>query len=150
VIGPAFVALAALLATAAYLTGPDLPLWLEIGRNLMVLVGIPGFWALSAILIRSRIGQSLAGTGGLSFWVFCAHFPLLFCLWVLWSRGGSEIYPIFYLLASAIALMVLPLTNGVARSALPSFYNLLTGSRSRQRAATPAIAGRPQATSKQR
>ena len=150
VIGPAFVALAALLATAAYLTGPKLPLWLEIGRNLMVLVGIPGFWALSAIFIRSRLGQSLAGTGGLSFWVFCAHYPLLFCLWVLWNRGGSEIYPIFYLLASAIALMVLPLTNGVARSALPTIYNLLTGSRTRSRAGTTAIADRQQATSEQR
>lgn len=137
-IGPAFVALAALLATATYLTGPALPLWLEIGRNLMVLVGIPGFWALSAIFIRSRLGQSLAGTGGLSFWVFCAHYPLLFCLWVLWNRGGSEIYPIFYLLASAIALMALPLTNGMARSALPSIYNLLTGSRACSRTKAPA------------
>ncbi|QND46692.1 acyltransferase (plasmid) [Rhizobium lusitanum] len=137
-IGPAFVALAALLATATYLTGPTLPLWLEIGRNLMVLVGIPGFWALSAIFIRSRLGQSLAGTGGLSFWVFCAHYPLLFCLWVLWNRGGSEIYPIFYLLASAIALMALPLTNGMARSALPSIYNLLTGSRACSRTKAPA------------
>lgn len=150
VIGPAFVALAAMLATAAYLTGPKLPLWLEIGRNLMVIIGIPGFWALSAIFIRSRLGQSLAGTGGLSFWVFCAHYPLLFCLWVLWNRGGSEIYPIFYLLASAITLMVLPLTNGLARSALPAIYNLLTGSRTRSRAETPAIAERRQATSEQR
>ncbi len=150
VIGPAFIALAALLATAAYLTGPEFPLWLEISRNLMVIVGIPGFWALSALLIKSRLGQSLAGTGGLSFWVFCAHFPLLFCLWVIWNRGGSEHYPIFYLLACAITLMVLPLTNGVARSALPSLYNLLTGSRTRQRAETPATADLPQATSEQR
>ncbi len=150
VIGSTFIALTALLATAAYLTGPDFPLWLDISRNLMVLVGIPGFWALSAIFIRSRIGQSLAGTGSLSFWIFCAHHPLLICLWILWSRGGSELYPIFYLSAAAIALIVLPLTNGVARSALPSLYNLLTGSRTRQRAETPAIAGRPQATYKQR
>ena len=150
VIGPAFVALAAMLATAAYITGPKLPLWLEISRNLMVIVGIPGFWALSAIFIRSRIGRSLAGTGGLSFWVFCAHYPLLFCLWVLWNRGGSEIYPIFYLLASAITLMALPLTNGVARSALPTIYNLLTGSRTRSRTETPANAERQQATSEQR
>jgi len=133
-IGPAFIALAALLATAAYMTGPGLPLWLEVSRNLMVLVGIPGFWALSAILIRSRIGRGLAETGGLSFWIFCAHYPLLFCLWVLWNRGGSELYPIFYLMAARLALLLLPLTNGMARHALPSFYNLLTGSRTRPQA----------------
>jgi len=150
VIGSTFIALTALLATAAYLTGPDFPLWLDIGRKLMVIVGIPGFWALSAIFIRSRIGQSLAETGSLSFWIFCAHYPLLFCLWVLWSRGGSETYPIFYLLAAAITLMALPLTNGVTRSNLPSFHNLLTGSRTRRHAEAPATANRRQATSKQR
>lgn len=149
-IGPAFLALAALMATGAYLTGPELPLWLEITRNTMVLVGIPGFWALSAIFIRSRLGRGLAGTGGLSFWVFCAHYPLLFCLWVLWNRGGSDTYPIFYLFAAAITLMVLPLTNGMARSALPSFYNLLTGSRTRARIETKVVAECPQSASKQK
>lgn len=142
VIGPAFIALAALLATAAYMTGPGLPLWLEVCRNLMVLVGIPGFWALSAILIRSRVGQSLAGTGGLSFWIFCAHYPLLFCLWVLWNRGGSDLYPVFYLLAVGSALLLLPLTNGMARHALPTFYNLLTGSRLRPQAGARAAQNR--------
>lgn len=141
-IAPTFIALAALLATAAYMTGPGLPLWLEVCRNLMVLVGIPGFWALSAILIRSRIGQGLAGTGSLSFWIFCAHYPLLFCLWVLWNRGGSDTYPIFYLLAAVLALVLLPLTNGMARSALPSFYNLLTGSRLRPQVEARAVQNR--------
>ncbi|WP_240535502.1 acyltransferase family protein [Rhizobium freirei] len=139
---PTFIALAALLATAAYMNGPDLPLWLEVCRNLMVLVGIPGFWALSAILIRSRVGQGLAATGSLSFWIFCAHYPLLFCLWVLWNRGGSEVYPIFYLLAVALALLLLPLTNGMARNALPSFYNLLTGSRVRPQTGALAVQSR--------
>jgi len=133
--GAVFIALAALLATAAYMVGPGLPLWLEVCRNLMILVGIPGFWALSAILIKSRVGRGLAGTGGLSFWIFCAHYPLLFCLWVLWNRSGSDQYPIFYLLAAAVTLLLLPLSNGMARHALPSFYNLLTGGRTRPQAA---------------
>lgn len=141
-IGPAFILLAALLATAAYITGPGLPLWLEVCRNLMVIVGIPGFWALSAIFIRSRFGQRLAGTGGLSFWIFCAHYPLLFCLWVLWNRGGSDLYPVFYLLAAALALLLLPLTNGMARYAMPSLYNLLTGSRTRPLAEVQAAQNR--------
>ncbi len=138
-IGPGFIALAALLATAAYVEGPGLPLWLEVCRNLMVIVGIPGFWALSSIFICSRMGQRLAETGSLSFWIFCAHYPLLFCVWVLWKRGGSDLYPIFYLLAAALAVLLLPLTNGMARSALPSLHNLLTGSRTRPLAEARAV-----------
>jgi len=91
-------------------------------------------WLLSAPLIKTQLGQRLAKTGSLSFWIFCAHYPLLFCLWVLWNRGGSELYPIFYLMAALLALLLLPLTNGMARHALPSFYNLLTGSRTRPQA----------------
>jgi succinoglycan biosynthesis protein ExoH len=105
----------------------------------MVIVGIPGFWALSSIFICSRMGQRLAETGSLSFWIFCAHYPLLFCVWVLWKRGGSDLYPIFYLLAAALAVLLLPLTNGMARSALPSLHNLLTGSRTRPLAEARAV-----------
>ncbi|MDE1991050.1 MAG: acyltransferase [Rhizobiaceae bacterium] len=141
-IGLAFLALTVLLAMAIYVTGPKLSMWLEISRNLMVIAGIPGFWALSAILIKSDLGKRLAGTGSLSFWIFCAHYPLLFCLWVLWNRSGEDLYPVFYLLAAAITLTVLPLTNGAARYALPAFYNLLTGSRMRQRAEIATTDGR--------
>ncbi len=126
----------------AILTGPELPAWLEFSRDLMVLAGIPGFWALSAILIKSRLARRLAGTGSLSFWIFCAHYPLLFCLFVLWNRSGEDLYPVFYLLAAAITLTVLPLTNGLARSALPSFCNLLTGSRMRPSADVLTANGR--------
>jgi succinoglycan biosynthesis protein ExoH len=151
-VGSAFLILAMLWATAAYITGvtgSELPVWLKFSRDLMVLAGIPGFWALSAILIKSRVARRLAGTGGLSFWIFCAHYPLLFCLWILWNRSGGDLYPVFYLLAAAITLTVLPLTNGMARYALPSFYNLLTGSRTRPRAEVLAADGQ-QATSEQR
>jgi succinoglycan biosynthesis protein ExoH len=127
----AFMALAALLATGLYWTGPNFPTWLDVSRNLMVIAGIPGFWALSAILIKSPLGKRLAGTGGLSFWIFCAHYPLLLILWMIWNRTGDEQYPLFYFLAAAITLTVLPLTNSIVRYALPSLYSVLTGSRTR-------------------
>lgn len=131
-VGAAFLALAVLLATAIYSTGPELPLWMEISHNLMVLVGIPGFWALSAILIRRPLFRRLSEGGGLSFWIFSAHYPLLFCLWILWNRGGADFYPLFYVLAAAISFTVLPLSNGMAQAALPVLYSLLTGSRARR------------------
>jgi succinoglycan biosynthesis protein ExoH len=143
-VAAAFMALAVLLATVIYATGPHLPTSVEISRNLMVLAGIPGFWALSAILIRSRLFRRFSEGSGLSFWIFCAHYPLLFCLWVLWNRSGSHSYPIFYIFAAAITFTVLPFTNGMARSALPSLYNLLTGSRTRRPgAALPGENARP-------
>ncbi|AVA25215.1 acyltransferase [Rhizobium sp. NXC24] len=141
-IGAAFLGLAALWTTVAYMTAPEPPAWLEFSRDMMVLAGIPGFWALSAILIKSKPGQRLAETGSLSFWIFCAHHPALLTLWILWNRTGADLYPVFYLLAAAITLTVLPLTNGMARYALPSFYNLLTGSRTRRLAETLAVDGR--------
>ncbi|MDL2406073.1 acyltransferase [Rhizobium calliandrae] len=141
-IGAAFLALAILWATVAYVTAPETPVWLMFSRDLMVLAGIPGFWALSAILIKSRFAQRLAGTGGLSFWIFCAHYPILFCLFVLWNRSGADLYPVFYLLAAGTTLTVLPLTNGLARYAAPSFYNLLTGSRMQRPANVLSADGR--------
>ncbi|TCL71117.1 acyltransferase [Rhizobium sp. BK251] len=139
----AFLTLAAVLATGLYETGPDFPAWLNISRNLMVLAGIPGFWALSAILIRSRAGQKLAKTGGLSFWIFCAHYPMLLLLWMIWNRTGSDQYPVFYVLAAAITFSVLPLTNSLAKHFLPSVYNILTGSRARPATAAPVTTAAP-------
>ncbi len=137
-IASAFLALSAVLATVIYGLGPAFPTWLEISRNLMVIAGIPGFWALSALLIRSPVGRRLSDTGGLSFWIFCAHFPLLLMLWMIWNHAGGAPYPVFYLLAAAITLTILPLTNRLTQIALPSFYNLLTGSRTRSQAQTVA------------
>jgi succinoglycan biosynthesis protein ExoH len=150
-ISAAFLALTMLFGTALFWTGPDFPAWLDIGRNLLVLAGIPGFWALSAILIRSQVGRRLADTGGLSFWIFCAHFPLLLMLWIVWNRAGGGPYPLFYLLTAAIALTVLPLTNRLVQYALPSLYNLLTGSRTRAQvyASVAAIEGDQQKYSPQ-
>ncbi|WFU12452.1 hypothetical protein QA646_21350 (plasmid) [Rhizobium sp. CB3090] len=45
-------------------------------------------------------------------------------------------------IAAAITLTVLPRTNSMARSAPPSFYNLLTGSRMRPHAEALAVGGR--------
>ncbi|MDE1157511.1 MAG: acyltransferase [Neorhizobium sp.] len=129
----AMLALAALLATALYATGPDFPWGLDLARNTLSIVGAGGFWLASAMLIKSRAGQRLAATGSLSFWMFCAHYPLLVLMWMVWKRvAGDGLYPVFYVSAIAIAFVLLALTNALCARYLPPVYAVLTGSRGRK------------------
>ncbi|PYE88802.1 acyltransferase family protein [Phyllobacterium leguminum] len=125
----AFLAASTLLAAALYHYGPDYPYWLEVIRNLFILIGIPGFWALSALLIQSEIGRQMARTGGLSFWIFCAHYPVLLMLWMIWNRVHPSEYVVFYAGALAVGGGLLLLSNEIARRTFPSAYALLVGSR---------------------
>ncbi len=120
----------AILATALYFTGPDFPFELELLRNLLAVFGAMGLWASSSLLIRSKAGKRLSETGSLSFWIFCAHYPLLVMMWMVWNRGGPDFYPAFYLGAVALAFIILVISNAQVRSKLPKLYAVLTGSRS--------------------
>jgi succinoglycan biosynthesis protein ExoH len=124
-----FLAASAGLATALYQYGPHYPAWLQGIRNFFILLGIPGFWALSALVIRSKIGRKLSNTGGLSFWIFCTHYPVLLLLWMVWNRVNFSHYLVFYAGALVVAAALLLLSNGIARRMFPSAYNLLVGSR---------------------
>lgn len=125
----ATVAAAALLATGLYFTGPDFNVWLNVARNLLAVFGAIGFWASSAMLIRSRLGQRLAKTGSLSFWIFCAHYPLLVIMWMFWNRVDTDHYPLFYVCAILLSFVILVISNAQVRQHLPKLYGVLTGSR---------------------
>lgn len=130
----AVLAAAMLLAIGQYHTGPDFPFWLELGRNTLAIVGAIGFWLMSSFLIRSSVGKKLAGTGSLSFWMFCGHYPLLVLLWMVWNRVGSEdAYPYFYVGAISVVFLVLIVSNRLVLRMAPSLYQVLTGSRGRKR-----------------
>lgn len=121
---------AALLATGLYFTGPEFTFELNLLRNLLAIFGAMGLWASSSLLIKSRTGRRLSETGSLSFWIFCAHYPLLVIMWMVWNKGGPDFYPAFYVGAIVIAFVILIVSNAQVRSKLPSVYALLTGSRS--------------------
>ncbi|PRD42621.1 succinoglycan biosynthesis protein exoh [Phyllobacterium phragmitis] len=125
----AFLIASARLAAALYQYGPEYPYWLNVTRNFFILIGIPGFWALSALLIQSEFGQRLASTKGLSFWIFCAHYPVLLLLWMLWNRVNLNEYVVFYAGALAIGGLLLLMSNEIARRSFPGTYALLVGSR---------------------
>ncbi|WP_274534036.1 MULTISPECIES: acyltransferase [unclassified Ensifer] len=125
----AFIAAALLLSALLYQYGPDFPIWLDMLRSLTALFGIAGSWAVSALLVRTSIGASLARVGGLSFWIFCTHFPLLVLFWMIWNRMDVAYYPTFYCTAPFVAIATLACAHALARRWLPNVTAILTGSR---------------------
>lgn len=125
--------LAALLALGLFNTGPDYPDVLNIMRNALAIVGAIGVWLLSAPLIRTRAGQRMANSGSLSFWTFCAHYPILVLLWMVWNRhADAELYPVFYITSVLVTFAALIISNSLARRWAPGLYEVLTGSRGRR------------------
>jgi succinoglycan biosynthesis protein ExoH len=125
-----FLMATVMLATALYWTGPDYPVWIDMLRSLTAIGGIVGSWAISVILIRSRLGERLSRSQGLSFWIFCAHYPLLIAFWMVWNRAAQpSLYPLFYFSAPILALLILVAAHKVAKRLTPKLHAVLTGSR---------------------
>ncbi|NTJ44398.1 acyltransferase [Agrobacterium larrymoorei] len=123
------LATAAMLATGLYFTGPEFTFELNMLRNLLAVFGAVGFWVASSIMVENRLGQRLSKTGSLSFWIFCAHYPLLVIMWMIWNRGGPDFYPAFYLGAVLLTFGILIFSNAQVRARMPTVYAVLTGSR---------------------
>ncbi|MBP1852953.1 acyltransferase family protein [Rhizobium halophytocola] len=134
VLGAALTVLAAtLLSVGLYLTGPDYPYLLDLARNTLSIVGALGFWLLSALATPTALGQRLANTGSLSFWIFCGHYPLLLMLWMTWRRFmDNDAYPVFYFGAIVLTFFILVVSNTLISRYLPSLYQVMTGSRGRK------------------
>ncbi|HEV7322586.1 MAG TPA: acyltransferase [Ensifer sp.] len=141
-----------LLSLLLYRYGPNFPIWLEMLRGLTALFGIAGSWAVSALLVRTRAGASLSRGSGLSFWIFCTHFPLLILLWMIWNRTGVGYYPAFYCTVPFIVIASLAFAYSLSRRWLPNFTALLTGSRTgpARDATAPARAVRSEPSPQQR
>ncbi|WP_305809672.1 acyltransferase [Shinella sp. SUS2] len=126
----AVLAMAVALSLALFAFGPVFPAWLDMLRSLTAIAGIFGAWALSALLVRTAPGAALAKLGGLSFWIFCAHYPLLILFWMVWNRFGSvDDYPLFYAASPILALAILVVSHAAARRFTPSLHATLTGRR---------------------
>lgn len=140
------LAAAVLLSIGLYQTGPDFPWALDLARNALSILGAGGFWLMSAIAIRSRIGQRLSATGSLSFWMFCAHFPLLVLMWMVWNRvAGDDFYPLFYGAAVVTSFIILFASNHLVSRTTPGLYEVLTGSRGRKAKLSAALKSHPSA-----
>jgi succinoglycan biosynthesis protein ExoH len=126
------LAAAALLATAVYMTGTPMPKWVEFFRNTLAIGGAAGFWMLSALLIKTSLGQRLSKTGSLSFWIFCAHYPVLIFFWMIWGKMGINFYPLFFCGSLLVLFPVLAVSNNLVRNNAPRLYAVLTGGRAKK------------------
>ena len=132
------LAMALLLSLALFAYGPEFPAWLDTLRSLAAIAGIFGAWALSALLIRTNAGRSLSRMGGLSFWIFCGHYPLLILFWMVWNRLGIPDYPLFYAASPVLALTILVVSHAATQRYLPRLHAILTGRRRGNRKSLPA------------
>ncbi|MGE6784136.1 acyltransferase family protein [Ensifer adhaerens] len=143
----AFFSAAALLSALLFEYGPNFPVWLEALRSLIAISGIVGSWAVSALLVRTSIGAALARGSGLSFWIFCTHFPLLVLFWMIWNRMDIGYYPAFYGLAPLATIAMLTGAYTLSERWLPVLTAILTGSRTgsarNTRARTGAVRAGP-------
>ncbi|MGF6175763.1 acyltransferase family protein [Ensifer sp. 4252] len=128
-IAAVFLAAAVALSIVLYQTGPEFPVWVDMLRSLTALSGIVGSWAVSALLVRTRVGERLARAGGLSFWIFCAHYPLLILFWMVWNRTEITDYRLFYFTIPFITIAILVAAHGLAKRLAPGLTAVLTGSR---------------------
>ena len=128
------------LSIAIYQSQPAFPWGVDLARNILSIVGAFGVWMISAIAIESRLGKRLAATGSLSFWIFCAHYPVLVLLWMVWNRVGAvDAYPVFYFGSVVVTLVILVISNAVIMRVAPPVYQLLTGSRGRREKLAKAV-----------
>lgn len=140
----AVFAMAVLLSVVLYAHGPEFPVWLDMLRAIAAIAGIFGAWALSALLVRTGTGQALSRLGGLSFWIFCGHYPLLILFWMAWNRLDIPDYPLFYAASPPLALAILVSTHALTRRFAPTLQAILTGRRMGERKRPVAERPHPQ------
>ncbi|WP_273700231.1 acyltransferase family protein [Ensifer adhaerens] len=124
-----------LLSVVLFQYGPEFPVWVDMLRSLTALSGILGSWAVSERLVRTSLGSRLGRGSGLSFWIFCTHYPLLVLFWMIWNRTGFGYYPAFYYTVPFITIAILVVAYGLAGRWLPNLTATLTGSRANARPA---------------
>lgn len=124
------------------------PEWLTGGTRAMRLVGVAACWGTLLWFARTRLGARMAAYGGLAFFLFSMHFPLLAAIkWMLWPwiPAQTDAWMLVHYIASVTVTIGLGLCVGWTLSRhLPGFFALMNGGRAlsvpereRARAAEP-------------
>lgn len=130
-----YVALVALrtLAPLAIDVQPYRPELLNTATRAMRIIGVLASWGLCLQLARTRLGTAIAQYGGLSFFVFATHFPLIaavkLALWPL-LPAESDGWMIAHYAVSVAVTVAISLSMGllVARYA-PGVFAWMNGGR---------------------
>jgi hypothetical protein len=117
------------------------PEWLEIATRAMRLVGVVACWGLCLQLAATRFGGVVAQYGGLSFFVFATHFPLIAgvkpLLWPL-LPAGTDAWMITHYVASVVVTVTIGFGTGLLLACVaPGVFASMNGGR-------PVPVGRPE------
>lgn len=101
--------------------------------NVLRLLGLPAFWALSGLLLKERVGRVLRNMSHYSFFIFCAHAPLYTAVWLLWKvcigDETTEMYTLFALLSFPCVLIMSVYLYKIIGAVQPSLLYSLIGKR---------------------
>ncbi|MGE3624449.1 MAG: hypothetical protein AB7H77_11350, partial [Bdellovibrionales bacterium] len=141
-----YICLAAIRALAPYavdLGSGNVPGWLDAATRAMRLVGVLGCWGLIYRLAETKWGDKIADYGGLSFFLFAAHWPLLAFIKILlwpWLPAETDFWMlVHYVLCVTVTVTIsLFLGAALARKA-PKLFALMNGGRDLERPRLDAL-----------
>lgn len=117
------------------------PEWLTGATRAMRLVGVAACWGTFLWLAQTRPGERMARFGGLAFFLFAMHFPMLAAIkWMLWPwvPAHTDAWMLIHYTGSVAITIALGLTAGQLMSRyLPRGFALMNGGRVLERSAAP-------------
>ncbi len=130
-----YVALIALRALAPMFVEMDHPRpeLLTLATRLSRLVGVLACWGMLLHLSPTRLGASLARYGGLTFFLYAAHFPLIaqvkIVLW-RWVPAETDGWMIAHYVSSVAVTVAIAISAGLLLArAVPDWFALMNGGR---------------------
>lgn len=109
------------------------PEWLTGATRAMRLVGVAACWGTFLWLAQSQLGTRMARYGGLAFFLFAMHFPLLAVIkWLLWRwvPAPTDAWMLTHYIGSVAVTITLGLAAGGLMSRhLPNCFALMNGGR---------------------
>lgn len=128
-----FLMAVGLRTIAPWLTGVDQSVWFDVGSSLMRVLGVAAMWSISGVLTRGLAGRLAAQSAPTVFFIYCAHFPLIFYVKTLLGRlhapeGDAELV-VHYLVTVALTLLIMAIMARVLRILWPSALAVLSGGR---------------------
>jgi succinoglycan biosynthesis protein ExoH len=120
------------------------PEWLTGATRAMRLVGVLACWGVIQQVAGTRAGVAVARYGGLAFFVFALHFPLIaqIKLWLWrWVPAETDAWMVAHYASSVVVTVAIGLAAGslLARHA-PRAFALMNGGRVLQGPSSPAAA----------
>ena len=119
------------------------PEWLTGATRAMRLVGVLACWGLIQHVAATRAGMALARQGGLAFFLFALHFPLIAQIKLLlwrWVPAETDVWMVAHYASSVVLTVAIGMLAGslLARHA-PGAFALMNGGRALEGSSSRAV-----------